>query len=106
MSAAFLLLLLGSLTVWQVDINIRSTMLPAAPPVAELTQQSLHRYRLSLLGREVEFSLEGAVRGMEELDSLLRTPPAPLRLYYQLRAFATGELPRNSRADPRKALEG
>lgn len=91
--------------IYRVDTNIRQTMLPAAPPVAELRELGWRQYELELFGRQLRFSTEWAVAFGEQLGALARTPPPAVRLYYQLRAQLTGQLPRNMRDNPKAYLD-
>lgn len=100
------LLIVGVGAIWQVDYGIRGNMLPAAPPVASVKQQQPMQYHISLFGQEFYLQLDGAASSLNQFSDLLRTPPAPVRLAYQLRAYLSDQLPRNLRDDPRKALEG
>lgn len=89
--------------LYTVDTAIRAAMLPAAPPLAQLEETAPNQYSLTLFGRQRQFSTQwmGAVEG--QLQALWRTPSAPVRLWYQLRGWATHQLPRNLRDDPKKA---
>lgn len=80
-------------------------MLPAAQPVAELRELGWRRYELELFGRQLQFTTQWVVALGEQLGELVRTPPAPVRLYYQLRAQLTGQLPRNMRGNPKAFTE-
>ena len=85
----------------RIDTEIRQTMLPAAPPVVQLEQEGWQQYRLELLGSSYSFSTEWLSSLGWQLDRLLRTPPAPLRLLYQINAYLTDTLPPNVRGNPR-----
>lgn len=105
-STVLTLLIVGVGAIWQVDYSIRGNMLPAAPPVAAVERQQPMQYRISLFGQELYLNLGGISAGVDQLSRLLRTPPAPVRLAYQLRAYLADDLPKNLRDNPRKALEG
>lgn len=105
-STVLTLLIVGVGAVWQVDYSIRGNMLPSAPPVAAVVRQQSMQYRISLFGQQFYLDFGGISAGMGQLSQLLRTPPAPVRLAYQLRAYLADELPKNLRDDPRKAQEG
>lgn len=95
-------LALGCLVaIYRIDSNIRSTMLPQAPPVAELRKQEPMRYELELFGRQYSFSTQWVYSLGNELGGVLRTPPPAVRAYYQLRAYLTDKLPKNARDNPR-----
>jgi len=100
------LLIVGVGTVWQVDANIRGSMLPAAPPVATVERAEPMQYHIHFFGQEYYLSLQGAVGVATQFSELLRTQPAPVRLCYQLRAYLTHMLPKNLRDNPRNAYEG
>lgn len=98
-TAALMLTLLAGGVVLRIDNTIRTTMLPNAPPVAALRQEEPWQYRLDFFGESLRFSTKWATGLRQEFSVLLRTPPAPVRLLYQLRAWVTGVVPRNTRDD-------
>lgn len=102
---ALLLSLLCGVSILRVDDAIRSTMLPAAPPAVNIQEQQPMEYQLQLFGKEYHFSAQWVWSLGYELGVVVRTPPAPVRLLYQARAFLTGRLPRNVRSDPRIRTE-
>lgn len=85
----------------KIDTEIRQTMLPAAPPVVQLEQEGWQQYRLELLGNSYSFSTEWLSSLGWQFGRLLRTPPAPVRLLYQVNAYLTDNLPPNVRGNPR-----
>lgn len=99
--ASALLIVCSIVGIWRVDDRIRATMLPSAPPVAELRQTGWREYEFSLLGRQYSFSTDWVSALTQEFSLAARTPPAPVRLAYQLFAYTTGLLPRNVRENPR-----
>ena len=93
----------GLCALYSVDVSIRAAMLPAAPPLAELEELRPDYYRLTLFGNVTELSTQWIGQLEGQFQALLRTPSAPVRLFFQLRGAVTGQLPRNLRDDPQKA---
>lgn len=102
-TAVLTLLIIGVGTLWQVDYTIRGTMLPAAPPISEIERIKPQNYSISLFGHKFDLSFSDMYAACDELSELVRTPPSSVRLFYQLRAYFTDELPKNLRDNPRKA---
>lgn len=94
---AALVLASGGRAMVEVDQVIRQTMLPSAPPLVDLEKQQPGQFRLTLLGKEMEFSLTWAREGLEDLKQLMQTPSAPVRLGWQIWGLLTGKTPPNSR---------
>lgn len=97
----YLVTLATSLTIiavsscYQVDLLIRSTMLPSATSIFRIVQTGQFDYRIEIMGEKIYLDLQSANRAKNNLVQIVTTPPACVRIVYQLVYYITGETPNN-----------
>ena len=92
--------LAGALLCWgglsTVDRRIRAVTINQSPPLWEiqedLDQEGSAVWRLTILGRETTLDLAPLQDLGRELSLILRTPPAPVRLFSTAYEYVSGML--------------
>ena len=89
------LVILGGSGIYNVDLLIRSTMLPSAPPMASMTETQDNQYKISFFGNEFTIDISPMIAVADAVVQLKNTPPAHIRLFHQIKALVTLEIPPN-----------
>lgn len=91
------LAIVGGSLLYQIDMLIRATMMPSATGIFRVVEIGMYEYRVEFMGEVVECDLSTLVEAKVEISEIVRTPPAPVRVLYQLHSMLRGELPENKK---------
>lgn len=93
------LFILSMSAIFSIDANIRTTMLTTAPPIMAAEESGWLCYTIDFFGNKATISFQSLSNVADTLYGLCKTPPARIRLVYQLRAYLADDLPSNERSD-------
>ena len=93
------LTIIGFSALYNIDLLIRSTMLPSSTPIASISEQSIHEYEIHFLGNQFTVNVTPFIDFANTMTQLKNTPTAPTRIYHQLKAFIRFDIPPNLGGD-------
>ncbi len=92
---ALSLCIIGATSIHNIDLYIRSTTLPAALPAFIASDTDFRVKSFYIMGQGVTVDLNIVHAIGEVFGDIFTTPPAAMRLFYQLDAYITNDIPPN-----------